>query len=48
MKKLENFSVSELSASEMNETGGGFGLLFIAFHLGLALAYYEDRVKPNN
>ena len=30
------------------ETGGGFGLLFIAFHLGLALAYYEERVKPNN
>ena len=47
MNQLENFSTRELSASEMTETSGGFGLLFIAFHLGLALAYYEERVKTN-
>ncbi len=44
MKNLENYGVVSLDAREMNKTDGG-GLIVFAFIAGLALAYYEERIK---
>ncbi len=45
MKTLEKFNTIELSEFERNETFGGFGLIFVAFMIGVGLAYYEQRIK---
>jgi hypothetical protein len=47
MNNLENLGTSEMDEPDMKRTNGGFGLLLIAFNLGLALAYYEVRIKAN-
>ncbi len=44
MRNLESYGTQELSMKETNETEGGL-LLHLAFMAGLALAYYEVRIK---
>jgi len=44
MRNLESYGIQELSMKETNETEGGL-LLRLAFMAGLALAYYEVRIK---
>ena len=47
MNNLSKYGVSELTKSETIEVNGGFGLLFCIFAAGMALAYYEERIKIN-
>lgn len=46
MKSLEKTcpDLQELTYDELHATNGG-GLLVLAFLAGLALAYYEERIK---
>jgi len=44
METLENLGVKEISHSEA-ETQNGGGIIVFAFMAGLALAYYEVRIK---
>ncbi len=46
MKDRENNcpDVQELTNTELRDTNGG-GLLVLAFLAGMALAYYEERIK---
>ncbi|WP_262885095.1 hypothetical protein [Labilibaculum euxinus] len=43
MKNLNEFGVQEINTQELKKVDGG--LLVICFLAGLALAYYEVRVK---
>jgi formylmethanofuran dehydrogenase subunit D len=42
--ELEQMGVQEMDAVEVKNTDGG-GLIVFAFIAGLALAYYEKRIK---
>jgi hypothetical protein len=44
MKILEIWSSQELSKKESEEIHGG-GIIVFAFLAGLAVAYYEQRIK---
>ncbi len=46
MKSQENTcpDLRELTYDELHDTNGG-GLLVLAFLAGMALAYYEERIK---
>jgi len=46
MKDRENNcpDLQELTYTELHDTNGG-GLLVLAFLAGMALAYYEERIK---
>ena len=44
MKTLQSFEFKELSPNERIEISAG-GILVFAFLAGLAVAYYEKRVK---
>ena len=44
--ELEKMGVQEMDAAEVKKTDGG-GLIVFAFIAGMALAYYEKRIKEN-